>query len=240
MGLRLKEVTWLRLISLLLWTLLVMVTRGASLLIDWLEGRVFDKSEQPSKVGEAEVELIGRATLLPPLDDELVLTRIWPLLHRRVNVSLMWRLRRVSRDWKRSVALTLEWSALEVVRIDSPGYVRFLKERGERRPALQERVEDELRSIKALLSECLLDYSPRIERARSKAGVLSQREDGSNSTEDLFEVVCPCEWKGFQYTDEVEFGSDSELSGRGEIEEESVVSTDSSQRVHYPRHQLRY
>ena len=87
MDLRLKEITWLRLMSLLMWTLLVMVKRGVSQLIEFLETKVFDRSEHSSKREEVGVELVGGAILLPPLNDELVLSKIWPLLHRRVNVS---------------------------------------------------------------------------------------------------------------------------------------------------------
>ena len=125
MDLKLKEITWLRLVSLLIWTILVMLKRGITQVIEVIEGRIFDKGGQPlhERVDE---ESIGEAKLLPPLSDEIVLNRIWPFLHREVNVSLMWRLRRVSRAWKRSVGTTLEWAALEVVRVDSPGYVQYL------------------------------------------------------------------------------------------------------------------
>ena len=160
MDLRLREVTWLRLVSLLIWTILVMIKRGVSQLIEVIENKVFDRSYRSlSEVLRSEE--VRAATLLPPLNDDLVITRIWPLLHRRVNVSLIWRLRRVSRAWKRSISNTLEWSALEMVRIESPGYLRFLEDRRERRPSLQERVEDELKSIAVLLSKQLADYTLR-------------------------------------------------------------------------------
>ena len=199
MDLRLKEITWVQLMSLLIWTILVMVKRGVSQLIDALERKVFDRSEQTSNE-EVRVEPVGGAMLLPPLSDELVLTRIWPLLHKRVNVSLIWRLRRVSRAWKKSVAMTLEWAAFEMVRIDSPGYIRFLKERRERCPSLQERVEDELRSITVLLSECLMEYSPQSERVWSKAKSHEQDNEDSSSAGGSVEVVCACKWTGFPCT----------------------------------------
>ena len=46
MDLRLKEITWVCLLSLLIWTILVMLKRGVSQLIDAIESKVFDKSEQ--------------------------------------------------------------------------------------------------------------------------------------------------------------------------------------------------
>ena len=199
---------------------------------------MFDRSEQAPKDREVE-ELAGGATLLPPLSDELVLTKIWPLLHKKVNVSLMWRLRRVSRDWRRGVALTLEWAALEVVRIDSPGYIRFLKEHGERRPSLQERVEDELQSITVLLSESLVEFASRTEGVQNRTEIDNQDDEGPNSAECSIEVVGPCMWTRFPYTGEIASEGDSKQSERGETETESVASTESSLRVYYPRHQLR-
>jgi hypothetical protein len=95
MDLRLRELTWVRLVTLLVWTLLVMIKRGITQLIEAIEGRIFVRSEPVVIAGRQGEEL--RRTLLPPLDDELVLRQIWPLLHKRVNVSLLWRMRRVSR-----------------------------------------------------------------------------------------------------------------------------------------------
>ena len=96
MDLRLKEVTWVRLLSLLMWTISVMFKRGISQLIDAIESRVFDRGEK-SLSGGVRGRTVEAATLLPPLSDELILTRIWPLLHWKVNVSLLWRLRKVNR-----------------------------------------------------------------------------------------------------------------------------------------------
>ena len=239
MDLRLKEITWLRLVSLLIWTVLVMVKRGVSQLIDALESRVFDKSEQTPKKGEVDVEPKVGVTLLPPLTDELVLAKIWPLLHKKVNVTLMWRLRRVSRDWKRSVAQTLEWAALEVVRVDSPGYLRFLRERGERRPSLQERVEDELRSVTVLLSECLVEYAPSAGNIQYTAGVYRQDSEGTGLSGSTVDEVALCVWMGFPCSEEVESEVDSDRGEREETELESVASTGSSLRIYYPRHQFR-
>lgn len=136
----------------------MMLRRGISQLIDVIEERVFHRSVQILREENPKGK-VGAATLLPPLSDELVLERIWPLLHKRVNISLLWRLRRVNHAWKESVARSLEWTALEVVRVDIPGLIRYLEERRECRPPLRERVEDELRSISVMLSESLEDFA---------------------------------------------------------------------------------
>lgn len=41
MDLKLREITWVRLVTLLVWTLLVMVKRGITQLIESIAGRVF-------------------------------------------------------------------------------------------------------------------------------------------------------------------------------------------------------
>ena len=163
MDLRLKEITWVRLLSLLLWTVLMMLKRGITQLIDIVERRIFDVNVQAKEESSRE-KLIGEATLLPPLSDELVLSQIWPLLHKRVNVSLLWRLRKVNRAWKKKVGTTLEWAALEFVRIDSPGFLRLLEKRGEHRPSLRERVESELDSLAVLLKRIFRSFLRRWER----------------------------------------------------------------------------
>lgn len=157
MDLRLREITLKRLLSLLVWTLLVILKRGISVLIESIESCIFERVEPlPDRnVGRRS----GGVTLLPPLSDELVFLHIWPRLQQRVNISLLWRLRRVSRAWKKGVGATREWAALEMVRIDSPGFVQYLVDHCERRPSLRNRVESELESINFLLSECLEDFS---------------------------------------------------------------------------------
>jgi hypothetical protein len=105
MDLRLRELTWIRLFSLLVWTILMLVKRGINQLLEIIEKRVFDVTVPSVEEHEEDVE---ERTLLPPLSDELVLGRIWPLLHRRVNVSLLWRLRRVNKAWKRKVGTTVD------------------------------------------------------------------------------------------------------------------------------------
>ena len=239
MDLRLKEVTWLRLLSLLMWTILVMIRHGVSQLIDAIEGRVFEKSERPLS-GELRSERVGSITLLPPLSDDLVITRIWPLLHKRVNVSLIWRLRRVNHAWKRSVSLTLEWAALEMVRIDSPGYLRFLRDRGERRPSLQDRVEDEKRSLSVLLSEQLADFSLQSEGNRSKVADYEFGDESKSSSASLVKTDCVCRFPEFTCItrDYAPDRSKWQQSNREEFWETDTSSSGSSMRTYFPRHQF--
>ena len=96
MDLRLREVTWVRLLSLLIWTILMMLKRGLTQLIDVFERRAFVVSKQVKKEEKSQRGDGEKVTLLPPLSDQIVLSKVWPLLHERVNVSLMWRLRRVN------------------------------------------------------------------------------------------------------------------------------------------------
>ena len=58
-----REVTWLRLLTLLAWTILVMIKRGISQLIETIEERVCERGEQtPSEeVRERKKEKIDTA-----------------------------------------------------------------------------------------------------------------------------------------------------------------------------------
>ena len=247
MDLRLKEITWVRLLSLLLWTVLMILKRGITQLIEIVERRTFDVNVQ-AKEERGREKLIDEATLLPPLSDELVLSQIWPLLHKRVNVSLLWRLRKVNRAWKNKVGTTLEWVALEFVRIDSPGFLRLLEKRGERRPSLRERVEKELDSLDVILAEDLSEFSLQVVNSRSVV-VSSEPIEGvgeSGSVRVSFEAEasstarcrsCVCRetcYTGRQSID----GGEIEWSEEEEIETCSSFSG-SSLRVYYPRHSLK-
>ena len=232
MDLRLREVTWVRLLSLLLWTILMILNRGITQLLERLEGKVFKSGAQPVIVREREEEGEER-TLLPPLSDELVLERIWPLLHRKVNISLLWRLRRVNHAWRKKVAGSLEWGALEIVRIDAPGLTRYLEERQERRPPLRERVEDELRAITVLISEDLAELSSQGEY-RNEAGAWSSAVDKGDFDRSFQEFGCPCCEEVFHYS-----GSESEQSEGTERNGSWSSSSERSLRVFYPRHSVR-
>lgn len=240
MDLRLREVTWLRLLTLLAWTILVMFKRGVSQLIEIIEERFFERGVQaPAK----EVRDKGRekSTLLQPLSDEIVLDQIWPLLHQRVNVSLLWRLRRVSRAWKESVARSLEWSALEIVRIDTPGFVRYLEQHCERRPSLRERVEDELKSISELLKEHLSDFVVQSECLHPWPADFGESDEEWSTSSSSARFHCACEMKGVLCS--IDRGQSRECSCSEResvnIEETCESSSDSTMTVNFPRHQIR-
>ncbi|KAL2652777.1 hypothetical protein R1flu_020905 [Riccia fluitans] len=58
--------------------------------------------------------------LLPQLPNDVVESEIWPrLTHTPV---LLWNLRRVNRAWRNLVGSSVQWSALELVRINDPSY----------------------------------------------------------------------------------------------------------------------
>ena len=240
MDLRLREVTWVRLLSLLIWTILMMLKRGITLLIEGIEERVFERSvlsvSERDRNGEVE-----SATLLPPLSDRLVLERIWPLLHRKVNISLLWRLQRVNQAWRGKVAETLEWSALEVVRVDSPGLRLYLERLMERLPPLRERVEDELRAISLLLCESLADFTSQSHSLQAR--VDSGRRDGGScsSTGGRVEFRCPCQIIGYPCPERVHYNSESEGEHSEEVELDGSWSSSSvsSLGVYFPRHSVR-
>lgn len=240
MDLRLREVTWMRLLTLLAWTILVMLKRGITQLIDAIEERVFERGAQASKdkVQEREIE---KSTLLPPLSDEIVLARIWPLLHKRVNISLLWRLRRVNRAWRDGVATSLEWAALEVVRVDNPGFIRYLEKRHEQRPSLRERVEDELQSVSELLSENLLEFVVQSERLQSMAADFEDGEERWSSSASSAGFVCACMEGEFLDSGYVGSNSECDCTHSEEVEFGEICgsSTEGSLRVHFPRHSVR-
>lgn len=240
MDLRLREVTWVRLLALLVWTILVMLKRGISQLIEAIEERVFERSVQtPSE--EVRERRVEKSTLLPPLSDEIVLARIWPLLHQRVNISLLWRLRRVNRAWRESVAQSLEWAALEMVRVDTPGFVQYLEERHEQRPSLRERVEDELRSISKLLSERLVDFAAKSECLQSRTADYEESDEEWSLSGDPTRFNCACMRREIPYPGNRDNFSecDCSQSERMDFDEACGSSTGSSMRVHFPRHLVR-
>ena len=228
-----------------------MVKRAVSQLIEMIEVRVFHVSEQESERGEQKLEVEGR-TLLPPLSDELMLGRVWPLLHRRVNISLLWWLRRVNKAWKRQVGTTVEWAALEMVRVDSPGLLQVLAVRNEPLPSLRERVDRELRAFTILLAERLVDFSDRsgvvqppidspgrVEIGRGER--LSTRVMTWDSESESASGSCSSQGVAkFKWSESFPCRGreDSERSEEEEIEA-YASSIDSSMRVYYPRHWLR-
>ena len=248
MDLRLREITWIRLLSLLAWTILVMIKRGISQLIEVIEARVFVVGDQVAEERFQEGEVEGK-TLLPPLSDELVLERVWPHLHKRVNISVLWRLRRVNRAWKVKVGTTLEWAALEMVRLDSPGFLRLVADRCEPRPSLRERVEREMESFSVLLAEHLEDFvgQPSSEQSRGVCREPAWRKEEFYPSEKLaskseIERLSSC-----RGCDAATCVAQEEMLNRGRREfnwseeelESCASSTDESMRVYYPRHRMR-
>ena len=244
MDIRLGEATWVRLISLLAWTILMLVKRGVSQLIELIERRMFVSGEKTSRRREQDLE-DGERTLLPPLNDEFVLHIIWPLLHRNVNVSLLWRLRRVNKAWKGKVGSTLEWSAMEMVRLDSPGYLRVLASKRIPRPSLRERVESERAAFLVLLGERLVDFTEQTELMRTEGlepvGVREFRgpleKEAEEAERESSNSFCSIDLMH----SERGWNRDRDYYYRSEEEEIEAYasSTDSSMGVYYPRHSMR-
>lgn len=186
------------------------------------------------RAGKPEGE--RRRTLLPPLDDELVLKQIWPLLHKRINVSLLWRLRRVNRVWKERIETTIEWATLEMVRVDAPGYLRYLSENRERRPSLHECAESELKAFTLLLAEDIKSLTRRSETvARRQSKICYPSSESERHRENTRKRRKKYESSASRRSSirrEVEWNEEEEI-------EAYMSSTDSSMRVYYPRHVVR-
>ena len=134
----------------------------------------------------------------------------------------------------------MEWSALEVVRVDSHGYLRYLGNRCERRPSLQERVEDELKSISVLLSEQLADYTLRPGGDWLRANVHEFGDDGESSTTSAAEIVCACHWPGCLYAvSSHDFSRDDYEQSDRERFWDTDTSTSGGSRTYFPRPHLR-
>ena len=245
MDLRLREITWVRLVSLLLWTLLMMLTRAITQLTKFVKNRAFEVS--PQTVSEEGQEVLKQeTTLLPPLSDEFVLSQIWPLLHRRVNISLLWRLRRVNKAWRGKVGTSIEWAALEMVRVDAPGLVRYLGRKGERCPGLRERVESEMNSFAILLGERLLEFTPSLVSASLDEGGPVEVVVGESMNRVLEKkmtdipsecVTCPCRWIDYGGFEEFQSRNRREYDWSEEEEIEAYASSsEGSFRAYYPRH----
>ena len=85
----------------------MILKRGILLLIEVIESHIFESTKQILNVIVGR-RVAKRAMLLPPLSDELVSSQIWPRLHRRVNISLLWRLHQMNCLWKENVSTTLK------------------------------------------------------------------------------------------------------------------------------------
>lgn len=83
--------------------------------------------------------------------------------------------------WKNGVSTTLECTALDMVRVDTPGFVRYIAEHCECRPPLRDCVQSELESFKLLFIECLANFKIRSEAESREIGRLnSSANSGSN------------------------------------------------------------
>lgn len=152
----------------------------------------------------------------------------------------------MNRAWRERVSTTLEWTALEWVCVDSPGFLQLISERCERRPPLRERVESELRNFAILLEEDLGKYSatskprwPVIEGLGSVRSVRSRRSRKSASRE-LDSEVSSSSGRSCRKTEWISlkgsFGREIEESEDEIFEEYAASSLDSSMMVWYPRH----
>lgn len=57
--------------------------------------------------------------ILPPLRDSVVINILWPKLNDPPSISLLYRIWRVNKTWMRLIARTLEWNALEFIKLDN-------------------------------------------------------------------------------------------------------------------------
>jgi hypothetical protein len=139
-----------------------------------------------------------------------------------------------------------------MVRVDSPGFLQFITERCERRPALRERVESELKFFAILLVERLGESTARSELGEpgsDRLGPVRSRESREQKkpvSEELEAEVSSsnchvCRKVEFVYLREI-LGRGSEESDRSEdegIETYSASSSDSSMRIWYPHLSMR-
>ncbi|KAL3695372.1 hypothetical protein R1sor_009448 [Riccia sorocarpa] len=87
---------------------------------------------------EALVQTVSRRTpqhLIPVLPDDLVRVEVWRHIPRMP--PMLWVLRRVSVEWRDFVSSSLEWAALETIRVDRH-YLRRVQTLGGRRQSLYE------------------------------------------------------------------------------------------------------
>lgn len=107
--------------------------------------------------------------LLPMLLDSITRGVLWDKLCLPRSISLLYRLRRVNRAWRDFVGTTIEWTALEVTRLDNPGYERFARKwRGShKRRTRFERYNIEIGNLNVLLSETQRSISGLVWRTQA-------------------------------------------------------------------------
>lgn len=97
--------------------------------------------------------------LLPGLPDSILRDHMWSRLMQKNPIAMLQRLRRVNRAWKQMVESTVEWTALEFTRLDTPGYHRYAADQTRkwwvrfRKRDRRERFASEMRHIQSVLEE---------------------------------------------------------------------------------------
>ena len=111
-----------------------------------------------SSPSSREEVLTVRGDLLPLMPNADVERILWPYLQSSPDPSLLWRLRTVNRGWRKFVTTTLEWNALEVLRLDQSSYNCYVRRSGRRRASLTEQLRTEISNLRFLLSKDLSSF----------------------------------------------------------------------------------
>lgn len=101
---------------------------------------------------------LEHSSILPPLPDIIVIKVLWPKLNDPPSISLLYRLRRVNKTWMRLISGTVEWSALEFVKLDNTGYLQSIRRFGKPRLSRNTRLRAEIHCFRRLLHENLILY----------------------------------------------------------------------------------
>ena len=86
----------------------------------------FDDASTVPRVGCITPPVSENSGLLLLIPHLVTTTTVWNKLRSPPSISLLYRLRHVSRGWKNFVSTTQEWAALEFTKLDTPGYERFV------------------------------------------------------------------------------------------------------------------
>lgn len=110
--------------------------------------------------------------LIPLLPDVVVREQIWSALMSPPSVPLLLRLRHVSKSWDSFVVTTVEWNVWTLVRLDSPGYLRYYAaDRVSYRPFSQ-RFNFEIANFRFLVTEDMEEIAYRLRYLRLNRGVV--------------------------------------------------------------------
>ncbi|KAG0555848.1 hypothetical protein KC19_11G008200, partial [Ceratodon purpureus] len=108
-------------------------------------------------------------TLIQRLPDALVRDQLWLVLMRCPSVPLLQQLRLVSKSWNRFVLTTVEWNTWVFMRIDSPGYCRYLTSHGLEYQPFSLRYEIEVAAFRFLLMEDMSEIAQRVRYLNCRA-----------------------------------------------------------------------